>query len=939
MRERWTLAGGTRGGIAAVLALASLLLLVGRRIPAATLAAVVLLSVTAFDAAWVAVEPRWRALRARGPGAHRERVARWAPPLALFVVGLGYVWPLLFTWPPLLLDQDNAVHVERARLFSKALAEGRLPLWTHLAQGGEPLVDFYGWLGCFLPAIVKALSFSRLTFERAYEWSVALLVPVTLIAAYTLARRFSRRSIAFAVALLPLLGGHHPSPPPLTPFWSWHLIWGVWPALLALDLAVFSTACAIDVARRGRTRDVVYTVVLATAAVLTHAFGLLMLALLQGALAAAVVLGMRRRWRPFLVAIALGPMLAAFAWVPSSQALAAWGLRFATRLPEHTASFEVVLGELDTFGLTAAGLASVAALYRGDPLLRALAVVGLAGVLVDATPFLAELGLARIEAGRTIQWARLTFMFMFTASASMAFVGELLARRRSSDVRSVAFGATAARALVAFLCVLLLLPTLGRLVRDGRSKLFTDKPSRPLVDASSIEALGPALAERRRREPAPFRVHYVPLANAANTLSVAVASGVPIIHAEYVGPVFLKNRIFQPTMEEERAWGARYVVLDRGSKRPAPWVFDETIGVFDLWKDPTNPGIVRPPAGVHVETLAFRDDEVRLRVLDAPPQGIDLPLAIAYYPRWHATLNGQPIRVNAIPALPPSALPSATHAMVMSVHVTNGEVVLRPTRPMPGTAAGRSASLWGLALFAAFLLSRRFPARVQLLVARVTAGAAPIVARARALSKPLEGRQLAMIAALAALLGGVLLVQLASKPAPASTFELGSLYGERDAVERLDRTSAITSTCPRSLITRDWHCTSEDKLPGRLSALVSATTFEGQTTGAWPIGAPFPGLRVDEREGAAEITIKLSGECRRFLHPRVNGGGTSVDIALTIGERRWLVQWTQSSTIDLRNAPPGPATLHLGFGLPTAVSVGFDCDDSPEPPKPDDRTP
>ena len=112
----------------------------------------------------------------------------------------------------------------------------------------------------------------------------------------------------------------------------------------------------------------------------------------------------------------------------------------------------------------------------------------------------------------------------------------------------------------------------------------------------------------------------------------------------------------------------------------------------------------------------------------------------------------------------------------------------------------------------------------------------------------------------------------------------------------------------------------------------------------WPIGAPFPGLRLEDRDGASEVSVRLAGTCRRFLHPRVNRGVTMAELWLTIpdgsgGERRWPIPWTTVSTIDLRKAPAGPATLHASFGAPSSVSVGFECDDSPENPKPDDRTP
>jgi len=908
----------------ALLGVAAVLLLVGLRVPVATVAAVVLLIVATLDGLGVLLEPRLRVVR-RNP---RLRVAQACLPVVALIGSTWlYIRPLCTPDLGLLLDQDNAVHVERARLFVRALREGHLPLWTHLSQGGEPLVDFYGWLGNFLPALVRVVSLGRLDFDRAYEVGVASVFTLTSLAAWSLARRFARRSIAFAVALLPAIGGHYATQQPLTPFWSWHLLWGVWPALLALNLAVFSTARAIDVARRGRTADVLAAVALATAACLTHAFGLLVLGLLQGALAIAVVLHprMRSRLPSFVVAIVCGPLLAAFFWIPSGAALSVWGLRFATRLAEGTASFDVLVGQLTVFGVTAAAFASVLAVLRGDVLLRAIAAAGLAGVLIDASPFLTELGLLRTEAGRTIQWARLAFVFLFTASAALAFVIEVVARRASKP-RSVAFESIAARSVVAFVVVLLLGPTLGRVVRDGRERLLAGRPDRTLQERESFEALGRALADRRQREPSPFRVHFVPKMDAEHTLSLAVASGVPVLHTEYAGPIFLKNRMQNPSADEERAWGARYAVVERGTSRPPPWVLDERIGVFDLLKDPENPGIVRPPPGVRVEVLAFRDDEVRLRITGARPEGADLRLAIGWYPRFRATEDGRVLPIAEIPAVPNG------NAKQMAIHVTNGDVVLRPTRLLPGTTLGRVGTGLGFALLLAFLVVRVFPERVR----RLGEKAAPLGARALRARAWVGDRAPRAVLVFFAV---VVLVRIASKPAAPKTLEVTSLYGDRQAVQRTDRPTGTTTSCTRSVLTRDWSCSSTSpKAVGRIATIVSASAFEGVSTPTWVIGAPWPGLRIEEREGDAELDISLAGSCQKFLHPRVSGG-IPVSPVLTIGKTNYPIAWTSVSTIDLRNAPEGPATLHLAFPAPTSIALAFDCDDNPEPPKLDDRTP
>lgn len=934
-RDRIVAAGATRRGVALIVAAAALLVLVGLRTPFATLGAVVLLGVVALQTALalgaptvarLSQRPRWRAsfawLRAT------------TPVFALLAITIVYLKPAYHGEEGWLLNQDNPVHLERARLFFRALGEGRLPLWTNLIQGGEPLVDFYGWFGNLLPGAFRVLSLGKLDFEQAYEAAVGSLFTLTSLATYALSRRFARRSVSFAVALLPVIGGFYGTPYPLIGFWSWHLYWGVWPSLLALLLAVFATAKAIDVARRGRTCDVVATIALAAAASLSHAFGLLALFVLQGSIGVALVLDRRLRKHlvPYAVAVVAAPALTAWWWLPSARVMATYGLRYTTHTTEGTAAWDVIAGPLTTYGLTAAALASFVAVLRGDRLLRPMAMAALAGILVNAGPFLSELGLVDSDTGKTMQWARMSFLFLFPASAAIAFFGERIARstRRPIPGGALDLERVAGRAIVAFLAVTLVVPTLGRVIRDGRDRLLNGKPDRVMLEREPFEALAKAIAARKERETTPFRVHYVPRYDGEHIVTLAVASGVPVVHAEYGGPIFLKNRMLNPSYEEERAWGARYVVVSHGESRPKPWVLEERIGPFDLYRDPSNPGIVRAPPGVEVAVPVFRDDEIRLQVSGAPPEGADVRLAIAFYPRFKATQAGRTLTVMQVPALAGSTM------MQMLVRVQNGEVVIRPSRMLSGAALGRDVTAFGAAFVAVFLLVRAYPARARRLLER----AGPLVRAAQRLRSWLASHEHLLVPlALSALLMALGARLLARRPAP-ETLQLGGLFDARKAVVRIDRATASTTTCKRSLITRDWTCASANpKTPWRVAAVVSRTVTEGNFTPAWPVGAPWSGLRIEDREGGAEISVDLQGSCRKFLHPRVNGPGSVVQLHLAIGDKVYAIPWTAVSTIDLREAPAAPVTLRAAFGLSANVSVRFECDDNPETPKLDDRTP
>ncbi len=875
----------------------------------------------------------WTVLLAVGWGALEQldrhpRVRAWrgsrvvralgaiAPPALLFGTSMWMLWPIWNGDERAFLDQDNATHVERARVFWSAVSHGRWPHWTHLLMGGEPVADAYGWLGNLLPPLFRALALGKIPFERGYVWTLCSLHGLSAVAVYALARRFSRRALAFGTGLLFIVGGH--LVPYLTgdrPIWFLHLHMGLWHSLLAATLAMFAAAKLVDVVRRGRLGDALALALWVAAACLAHGFGTLAIVTILGCTAASGLLSqpaMSRRTRLGLYALACGLLLASAWTVPASRVLSEWGLRFPRPPHEDDQSLLEFVGPLSTATLLAGGVASFAALFHRDRLLRGVAMAGLSTILLDEAGIVGQLGLADSPAGRAMQWHRLTLIFVLVSTAPFAAMVDRMVDR--APRAPLAFRTVALRAIglsVAFLFVLApLTHTMGR----GRHELKKIEVVK-LDDPIAFERLTATLERLRAQDPDAFRVHFGAQTNAFASMALALRSGTPITATFHPPGQFLANRPQTNDPAELRAWGVKYLVYDAGLAVLPYWKEIERVGPYKIYRDQEFPGLVRAPKGVSIAVARFDDEELRFRVHGAPPEGVDVQVGVAFYPRFRALLEGKPLEVGR------GAARKDGPEDQIRLHVSDGEVVLRPDGRLPSSrvawaATGAGAAMWLLLLV--LRVSARARTRARTLLERRTAW----LEHAQASFTP-ERAAAAVLASLALFTLGLAQVRpISASPRPYAFF------GDRHAVRRND------VECPQSKTTRRWVCGEPFE---SVDAEVYFSVANEPTASLWPQGDNWSALRVVEREGQSTLQVRFRKmQVSRWIHVRMAPVGImpfSAELRVGTGKPLPIGLKHGWATVDTGQTGVSDVYVELRFASRGGLDLALASDGSSESPK------
>jgi len=843
LNDRAVAAGGSGLELAALAAVAAVAAVAGRSLEIMRPVAYALVAALA----WGLAEQGLRHRRVRASRVVRSlRVV--TPPLLLFATSVWMLWPIWKGDESAFLDQDNATHVERARLFWQELSHGRWPHWTNLMEGGEPLTDAYGWLGNLIPPFIRLLTWGRLTFDRAYVWTLCSLHGLSAVAVYALSRRFARRDTAFVSGLLFIVGGH--LVPYLTgdrPIWHLHLHMGLWHSFFAATLAMFATAKLVDVVRRGRIGDVIALTLLVTASCLAHGFGSLSILTLFGCTIVAGFLAppasSRRTWLGVL-ALTIG-LLMASAWVlPASRVLTEYGLRFPRPPHEDDQSLLEFIGPLSTATLLAGGVASIVALFHRDRLLRGVAMAGLATILLDEAGIVSQLWLADSPAGRAMQWHRATLLFVFASTAPFAvMLDRMLDRRRAA---SLSFRTVVARAIGIGVVFVFVLGPLGTTITRGRYALrkievvkYEDEPEYRLLEV--------ALQRLRANDRDAYRGYFAARANPHAAMALALRTGVPLIAMNNPPGLFLMNRPQIGDLDGVRAWAAKYFIVDATATVSANWKEVERVGRYRIYRDDGFLGMARGPKGVTVTTTRFDDREIRLRVAGAPPGGADVQLAVAYYPRFRAFQNGLPLTIEAAPSRTDGPNDQ------LKVHAVDGEVVFHPNGSLPSSARAWTGTFVGIGLFG-LLLAARFSSGFRARLSRGEARRRALVDRLRAAATPRRSAA-AMAISLAVFVLGTALPR-----APSARPRLRAFFEDRFGVRRND------VACPQSWGTRKWICGD----PNESQAEVQHTVSSEPAPGFWPQGDSWSSLRIVEREGKSNIRVRFRRmQLSRWVHVRM----------------------------------------------------------------------
>jgi len=261
--------------------------------------------------------------------AARRFLLRHWPTWVVLAIGIAVIWPAPIGTMP--MSQDHTVHLARAWMYGETLASGHVSQWSSYWYFGFPLGELYPMLGDLACAIVRALTFGKLSWPVCYALVFSAGYLVQGIALLRVAKAIGLGPVpAIVAAVLTYLdpgilreGG-----------WSYTVHYGVWLqpvccSLLWWGFAEIAPSC--DPAAPLSARMLVLPSVLIGLAMLAHPVALPVLAI--GAVLFVLHVGVRRDLGRTLVVtgvpVVFGICIAAW-WVLPLVANSAWMANFGT---------------------------------------------------------------------------------------------------------------------------------------------------------------------------------------------------------------------------------------------------------------------------------------------------------------------------------------------------------------------------------------------------------------------------------------------------------------------------------------------------------------------------------------------------------------------------------------------------------------------------------
>jgi hypothetical protein len=267
-------------------------------------------------------------LAASASTARRFLLRHW-PTWVVLAIGVAVIWPAPIGTMP--MSQDHTVHLARAWMYGETLASGHVSQWSSYWYFGFPLGELYPMLGDLACAIVRALSFGKLSWPACYAFVFSAGYLVQGIALLRVAKAIGLGPVpAIVAATLTFLdpgvlreGG-----------WSYTVHYGVWLQPVCCSFlwwAFAEIAPQCDPSAPLQPRKLVLPSVLLGLAMLAHPVALPVLAL--GAVLFVLHMGVRRGLGRVLVVtgipVVFGLCVAAW-WVLPLIANSAWMANFGT---------------------------------------------------------------------------------------------------------------------------------------------------------------------------------------------------------------------------------------------------------------------------------------------------------------------------------------------------------------------------------------------------------------------------------------------------------------------------------------------------------------------------------------------------------------------------------------------------------------------------------
>lgn len=653
-------------------------------------------------------------------GERSARMLRLLEMPAAMVFFAGWAW---ITWRHVLngtvpIDtNDHQFMMGRAQIVWEGLRRGKWLHWTHLWQGGDTLVDLYPIEANLLIALFHALAPHGTRFVTSYSVFVVWTWWLRGVAVYYLLRRFAGPAVALLLACASL---YEVGTDVWDGVWSATLYWGMVHNALALTFGVLATALAVDLLRRVTGPRFVACALLMALTACGHALGMLLVVVQTAALGLAVLLGKGPRkngvWA--LTACAAGLMLAGVWILPFSHALQEWGYRVA--LPGlgyadlgaglfnghvPTGSFVTFVG----FGMVAVS----AAIVSTDLALAATAICSVLLVTISLTSLMVQARLLDLmPALLDGQPRRMLTVLKTTSLPALAWLLGLAFSHLRRPM-SLSWPRVAARAVA----IALLLYGPGRALASGWESIGNhlieqapnrSNPDRRMHTDSDYDAVVGWLKEARTHDPSPtpWRAMITMRDQKRHPFwAEGIDVGVPFVDLVNISSNFLAFRPREFSAEGMKDWNIRFVLTDK-PEAPFPGLVERLrsgrLRIFEL------PGYddryIVAPEGVRVTGVRLVDDEIRFDVAGAAPEGADLQIRTAWFPRWRARLvgGGDLALTSRLPR--PSAKPKQDQIVV---HARNGSVVVSCDGLMPRFWPGLGMSLLGVIGIALLAAERR----------------------------------------------------------------------------------------------------------------------------------------------------------------------------------------------------------------------------------------
>lgn len=607
------------------------------------------------------------------------------------------------------VDHDHTVHLYKAWQTKETfLPEGRIHGWSQSWFAGDPVNYLYPFGGDLWVIGVWAATFGLLEFGTAYGLALWLFWFLSGYAVYRLGARVFGRGVGLVAGLFALtdFGGFRAGG------WSFAMDWGVWPQSLSTAFGILAIAQLPDILDGRRWSPVARFGLFMGFALLGHPSQLFLFVLaVPIALAARTLTAPRAPWAaPFgrtIVAAGIAFAIGALYFLPfldtqhmASSYGALWtdpsrmaGLLLDGKLFEGTHYLPLALGVLGTLAL----------LRSSDWPARFVALVVVLFLAISSVAIVDELHLFLVsDAFANVQYERFAILLKPFAFVAAAF--GLIAIFRAARAHGAGHAPIAGSAVIAF-CAATVAAPIALPVASEMERRFLERDLTPASERELLEQRGELVEWARTHMPIDGVARWAFfVGNPDHSLvDLGIELDAPTYKASFMPASIYMYKIGGRHPDTLRALNVRWVVSKTALTEPHLELRKAfgSLRVYEFRDWTSEPFQVLEGAG-HVELVEFADERVVLDV--APGAHGRMQLNVSWFPRWHATRDGEPVRIDLNYGSP------IRGSGFMTVPLAPGRYVFEFRRSFTDYLALVLCALGLLAAAALFVRDRRRPA-------------------------------------------------------------------------------------------------------------------------------------------------------------------------------------------------------------------------------------